>query len=171
MSKREQETQEIDSHRLAELLASYGADSERWPESERDAITSRLESGANDLLPSQQQEAQALDDLLDLAPPEEASPELMARVLEQAGMTPWQRLLKELWPWGAAWRPAAALLCSMVMGLLVGGLFPGTSPSGTVMADPLPEVVIELAWLEPQEQEEDYLTLAFALESASEVLP
>ena len=111
--------------RLKEIVGAYGADPARWPATERVAAQDLLERSA--AARRLRDEAAALDRILDQAPQAASSALLAARILRsqpQPRRTDARSLFTELWPDGPAWRPAAALAASMVLGLAVGAFTP-----------------------------------------------
>jgi hypothetical protein len=71
--------------RLEEVIATYGADFDRWPEAEREAALSVL--GRSAAAREQLKEAAQLDAVLDLLPPPPVSAQLEARILAAAPST------------------------------------------------------------------------------------
>jgi hypothetical protein len=124
--------------RLAEVLASYGADPGRWPAADRDLLAPHLDEAAVQLA-----EARDIDRLLNLAvaPPALAGFEarLMARIDAGDGpsnvvaLTPRAATPKS----GLKWLAALPLAASLALGLYLGaqGRFDSLLPSmvtGTV---------------------------------------
>lgn len=115
----------VDLARLKQLLAAYGADPARWPESER--------TEARDLLagsPEARQElrkAAELDALLDSASMPPPSPALMAAILAKTPGAAQSGWLASLWPFGPLWKPASALLLAGALGIATGLWLPSES--------------------------------------------
>lgn len=110
--------------RLRQILDAYGADSRRWPESERAAaltlIADSPEAGAS------RAQAAALDALLDGSAAPAPSPELMAEILAAAEPSSWRRRAAEIWPFGPIWQPASAMAMAAALGLAIGAVAPGS---------------------------------------------
>jgi len=132
--------------RLKRLYDAYGADAARWPEGERAWAEALVEAD-----PQARDAAARLDAALDRATLAQPSPELMARVLMAAPVTPWRRRLIALWPFGPAWQPASALATACVLGIVVGL---ATGGAETLDADTLGDEIGLLA-LGPQYQLEE----------------
>ncbi len=124
--------------RLSELVDAYGASALRWPTGER--------AGAETLL-ARSAEARALvaraadlDRLLDMAPHEAPSADLVARIMaarpraasgqvvsiRTAGRSPWRAVARAVWPYGSPAFPAGALAASIMLGIGLGVLAPST---------------------------------------------
>lgn len=111
--------------RFLAILDAYGGDPHRWPQAERQAAKMLCEG--SQAAQEARARAQALDSLLQTAPDAPASRALQNRILERladaAPRTGWgarlRALAQAIWP-GAAWRPAAALAASAVIGLAAG---------------------------------------------------
>jgi hypothetical protein len=123
--------------RFAALLEAYGADPAHWPASERQAAQALAE--ADPAGGRARAEAAALDRILNAAPVEPPSAELMARVMAAAPAAPaavhrprpagrLQTMLRWLLPGAGTWQPAAATAAALVLGLAVGY---ATAPFGT----------------------------------------
>ena len=138
--------------RLDDLLSAYGADETRWPAEKRQAARELIASSADArrLL----DETRALDMLLNQAPVEEPSAELMERLMAArprelvevpprrasggAGKGGWIRgVAAALWPYGSSAFPAGALAASLVLGIALGtttSISPIASDSGATTA-------------------------------------
>lgn len=124
--------------RLSELVEAYGASALRWPTAER----ARAET-----LLAQSVEARALvakaaelDRLLDMAPYEAPSADLVARIMAArpraaggqvvsigaARRSPWRAMAQVVWPYGSPAFPAGALAASIVLGIGLGVAAPST---------------------------------------------
>lgn len=138
--------------RLDNLLAAYGADEAGWPAGERQAARELIAASAEArrLL----EDARALDTLLNAAPVEEPSAELVERLMaarprELSGELPGELqetsrgaaaeaktggrlrgIAAALWPYGSSAFPAAALAASLVLGIALG-TSTGISPIAT----------------------------------------
>jgi hypothetical protein len=104
--------------RLQELLDTYGAREERWPEDQRQAMRSCLDDFPE--LRRQLFEARELDLILDSFSPAEV--DLEQRILEALPSSALDRMLNWLLPpmpqlW---WRPAMAAALPLVLGLALG---------------------------------------------------
>lgn len=117
-----------DADMLAEfqaLIDSYGARSEQWPASRRDAALALLARSPE--ARTRLAEAAALDALLDHAPVDAPSPALRAALLAarpEPATTGWRERLAA-WldlpgGWLDGWRPAGALAASLVLGVTLG---------------------------------------------------
>lgn len=106
--------------RFRTLVEAYGADPARWPDAERVAAQRFAEQSAEarDAL----HEAAAFDRLLDTADTQPATRALEDRILATFP----ERTVSERAPWFTLrWIPAAAVACSLVLGLAVGAALPG----------------------------------------------
>ena len=121
--------------RVRELLNTYGADRNRWPEGAADGDLAPREH--LDEARALYQDALALDALLDQAPLPEPSLELKADILASTSANPWQQWLTLLWPFGPVWKPASGLAMAMVLGLYIGTLAPETNDVLTAELDTL----------------------------------
>lgn len=155
--------------RFEELLAAYGADPARWPHAER-AEAEHLRATSPDAR-ALHDEAARLDSVLSRASAVSAPADLAARILAQApaAATPEGRTqsvpapapsrgsparwnwLRELWPGGAAWQPAAALAASMILGLAVGAAFESTFIPAMSDDDALASDAMGAFWLGDEE--------------------
>ncbi|NMM44500.1 hypothetical protein HH303_08415 [Rhodospirillaceae bacterium KN72] len=109
--------------RFLEILDAYGADSRRWPESERiDAL--RFAASGDAMIMEAVAEAQSLDAMLDGAAVPTLSPQAMARLRAHAHPSPLAPLsaaIHKLLQWqGPIWQPAGALAASLILGLTLG---------------------------------------------------
>lgn len=125
--------------RFSALAEAYGGELERWPTALRPAASVLLADNpaAQGIL----DEARALDRMLEAAPPPQAPPELMAAILEDADPLPPRRWFQILWPGAPAWKPAAALCCAALLGLVIGLADDGSVYSDTALADQLEAVL------------------------------
>ncbi len=107
--------------RLGTLLDAYGGDLRRWPEPARSTAEALIaRDGAARLLFNQ---ALALDALLDEASAIAPSPALKARLIARAKPALWRQGFGALWPFGAAWQPAAAFALIAALGISLGVTF------------------------------------------------
>ena len=104
--------------RLTHLYDAYGADTARWPEGDRAWAGALLDTDSD--ARALRDDAARLDAMLDRATLAQPSPELMARVLTAAPLTPWRRRFVAFWPFGPAWQPASALATACVLGIVAG---------------------------------------------------
>ena len=107
--------------RLTWLLEAYGSDPRRWPEAERAAAEALIVRSA------QAQElhakAQALDNLLNAAPPLSLHDGLRRRILTQVDAHPVQDTRNSTltdWFLGRWWPQAAALAFAAILGIFIG---------------------------------------------------
>lgn len=104
--------------RLEELLETYGAREERWPQDQR----SEMRACLNEFPKIQRQlfEARDLDLMLDSYSPVDV--DLQQRILEALPVSMLDRLLNWLLPEvpGLWWRPAMAAALPLVLGLAIG---------------------------------------------------
>lgn len=106
--------------RFRTLVEAYGADPARWPEAERAAALLFAEQSAE--AREALQEAAAFDRLLDTAESQAATRALEDRILATFS----ERTVKQRAPWFTLrWIPAAAVACSLALGLAVGAALPG----------------------------------------------
>lgn len=111
------------------LVEAYGADPARWPEAERVAALLFAEQSAE--ARAALQEAAAFDRVLDAAETQAATRDLEDRILATFPA----RTVKERTPWFAPRRiPAAAVACSLALGLAVGAALPGLVGVGDAAA-------------------------------------
>jgi hypothetical protein len=106
--------------RFKTLVEAYGANPARWPEAERVAalLFAEQSAEARDVL----LEAAAFDRLLDTAETHPATRALEDRILATFP----ERTVKQRAPWFTMrWIPAAAVACSLALGLAVGAALPG----------------------------------------------
>jgi anti-sigma factor RsiW len=119
--------------RARAVLDAYGADENRWPEADRDAVREAI--AADPALAKRQAEEGEMDALLALAPVEAPSYALQARVLATqrdegvGGLGIVKQLLGTLWPYGSAVIPAGALAASVLLGVASGGLSTASTES------------------------------------------
>jgi hypothetical protein len=139
----------IDLERLGTLLDAYGADRARWPAAERAGAWALIE--ANTQARTLYEDARALDDLLNRASTVEPSLELKAEILAAASR-PRESWIRALWPFGAPWKPASALLAAVLLGIIAGVVLP--SPFGSVN-DPVETEIGNLAMTTVFDQEGD----------------
>lgn len=102
----------MNSLRFIQVLESYGADPQRWPASQRCAISAFC--ARFDDAQSLRQEAQALDSWLNLACAPEPSDLLKARILKRAEPLP--QLSVSLWQA----LPLRAVAASLIAGVCIG---------------------------------------------------
>jgi hypothetical protein len=113
------------------LVEAYGANPARWPEAERVAalLFAEQSAEARDAL----QEAAAFDTLLDMAETQAASRALEDRILTTFA----ERPAVQRAPWFTLrWIPAAAVACSLALGLAVGAALPGLAGVSENAVDP-----------------------------------
>ena len=106
--------------RFMTLVEAYGANPARWPDTERVAalLFAEQSAQARDVL----QEAAAFDRLLDTAETQAATRALEDRIL--ATFTEQTVSQRASW-FTLRWIPAAAVACSLALGLAVGAALPG----------------------------------------------
>ncbi|MDZ4866076.1 MAG: hypothetical protein SGI91_02035 [Alphaproteobacteria bacterium] len=117
--------------RFKTLVEAYGANPARWPEAERVAalLFAEQSAEARDML----QEAAAFDRLLDTAETHPATRTLEDRILATFP----ERTAKQRAPWFTMrWIPAAAVACSLALGLAVGAALPGLAGVNDTAVDP-----------------------------------
>lgn len=124
----------MDIERFKALIEAYGSDADRWPELERAAALTFVEGSAeaHRLL----EEEIALDRALDAVPTQSVSRTLEDRIL---ATLPARGATRDVWWRSLAaqrWAPAAAVACSLVLGLLVGASLPGLVGITAGDADP-----------------------------------
>ena len=128
------------SERLLELIETFGADPQTWPEEERSAALELLDSDPDPYQLALSQ-ARALDEALTGLVIPEPAPDLAMRILADAPQGSsnapmagfWTQLGTALFPHGLRW-PAGAALASLAMGLVGGYAYAG-SGTGTSYAD------------------------------------
>ncbi len=124
---------EIARARALEVLEAYGADEERWPEADREAVRQLIAS--DPVLAKRQAEEAELDALLALAPVEAPSYALQSRILSTqkdegiGGLGFVQQVLNALWPYGSSAIPAGALAASIILGVASGAVTTITTDS------------------------------------------
>lgn len=115
---------------LRDLLDAYGADPTRWPQTDarRSAAWILLRAGDPDALQLQAQAA-ALDSAIGrLGPAPAPSAALTGRILQAAerpGRWNWREQV------GTLWKPAGALACAALLGVMVGVLSPVPVSTGS----------------------------------------
>ncbi len=117
--------------RFKTLVEAYGANPARWPEAERAAalLFAEQSAEARDVL----HEATAFDRLLDTAETHPATRALEDRILATFP----ERTAKQRAPWFTMrWIPAAAVACSLALGLAVGAALPGLAGVNDTAVDP-----------------------------------
>lgn len=117
--------------RFKTLVEAYGANPARWPETERVAalLFAEQSAEARDVL----QEAAAFDRLLDTAETQPATRALEDRILATFP----ERTARQRAPWFTQrWIPAAAVACSLALGLAVGAALPGLAGVNDTAVDP-----------------------------------
>jgi hypothetical protein len=117
--------------RFKALVEAYGANPARWPEAERvAALLFTEQSGeARDML----REATAFDRLLDTAESQATTRTLEDRILATFPA----KVVKPRTHWFVQhWIPAAAVACSLALGLAVGAALPGLAGVNDTAADP-----------------------------------
>jgi hypothetical protein len=108
--------------RLAEVLAAYGADPDRWPAAERDRLLALVESE-----PGLVAEALEIDRVLARAASPKTPAGAAARLMARAGqerplpnVVPFDRARPRqqpsIWSWGAAAALAASFACGIFLG-------------------------------------------------------
>jgi len=106
--------------RLLEIIASYGAKPERWPEEERAAALLALES-STEARRAMRDEA-GLDSLLGSydAPPSTLALQTRIAAIPEQRPARLADILRDFWPFGAIWQPASGLALAAVIGVMVG---------------------------------------------------
>jgi hypothetical protein len=129
--------------RFETILDAYGADSSGWPLQEREAAVALLK--VSELARHLQKQVAQFDVVLTVASPPPASPKLKWIIMAKIIPRSWRRRAQEVWPFGSLWRPAMAMVFSMVLGVVIGGfsLSTGQYPAGSM----------ELVWNDDQEAE------------------
>jgi hypothetical protein len=117
--------------RFRTMVEAYGANPARWPEADRVAALLFAEQSAE--ARAALQEAAAFDSLLDMAETQAATQALEDRILATfvergaEGRASWFTL---------RWIPAAAIACSLALGLAVGAALPGLAGVSDSAVDP-----------------------------------
>lgn len=132
--------------RVKKIIDAYGASSHRWPAAERSAALALI--GDTPSLAAYQQQAEALDGVLALAPQPTVPTSLVEAVLASAAdrdlpgtaSTPVQAgtpqrfwdAVTQLWPGMPVWQPAVGFAASLAVGIWAGaqGLVPLTADAG-----------------------------------------
>lgn len=132
--------------RVKTIIDAYGASSHRWPAAERGAALALIDDTPS--LAAYQQQAEALDGVLALAPRPSAPTSLVEAVLASAAdldlpgaaSAPVQAgahrrfwdAMAQLWPGMPVWQPAVGFAASLAVGIWAGaqGLVPLTADSG-----------------------------------------
>ena len=127
--------------RLTAIVNAYGGNAARWPEDERAAAVSFLESdpGARGLI----DDALRLDDALDCLPHVRIAPSIHARVIAAfdaiAAKPSLRRVLARLseaiWPGAPWWQPSAALGMALIIGIMLGVMAPLGSAAQNTSSD------------------------------------
>lgn len=110
--------------RFTQIIEAYGADANRWPESERQTALALLATSteAQHVL----QQASMLDNFLDTVAITSSSPQLQQRIfnaISQQADDIWQELID--WLFGTTWqqhllRPALTFLLPLILGIFLG---------------------------------------------------
>jgi hypothetical protein len=109
--------------RFMQIIEAYGADANRWPESERQTALALLATSteAQHVL----QQASMLDNFLDTVAVTSPSPQLQQRIFNAISQTDniWQELID--WLFGTTWqqhllRPALTFLLPLILGIFLG---------------------------------------------------
>src|SRR5689334_14991504 len=113
----------MDLNRFTAIVEAYGGSPSRWPEAERDAATAFMRAS-----PEAQrlaQEAEALDSLLDMPETSPVTRDLQDRILSTLPAATSERAtpLPRLFSW-SKWIPAAAVACSLALGVVTGSQVP-----------------------------------------------
>lgn len=117
--------------RFKTLVEAYGANPARWPEGERVAASLFAEQSAE--ARGVLQDAAAFDRLLDTAETQPVTRALEDRILATFP----ERPVRERAAWFALrWLPAAAVACSLALGLAVGAALPGLAGVSDAAVDP-----------------------------------
>jgi hypothetical protein len=117
------------AERVAEIIDTYGARTERWPSAERTAARLLLRSDPR--LQRLCQDAAALDAMLGALPAVDTPVSLSTRLQDAFEMQRKRRILRQvrerivaigdaLWPGVPVWKPASAVALSLVLGLTAG---------------------------------------------------
>jgi hypothetical protein len=114
----------LSERRALDLIDTYGATPDRWPESER-APALALIARTPDLQLAMDK-ALTLDRMLDTLPTPLPSPALRVALKDIPDQRQGIDWLAALWPFGAPWRPAMGLAAALAFGLLVGVTTPQT---------------------------------------------
>lgn len=132
--------------RVKTIIDAYGASPHRWPIAERSAALALV--GSTPSLATYQQQAEALDGALELAPRPFVSNSLVEAVLanaadrvpsenstvqaHSAGPRRVRDFVTQLWPGTPVWQPAVGFAASLAIGIWAGaqGLVPLTADSG-----------------------------------------
>lgn len=124
--------------RAHEILAAYGAAPQRWPLDERSTVLDALVQDPT-ATEAHRREA-ALDQVLSAAPTHAPSAALLARI--RAGAIPavkggWRATLAVLFarPSVGFARPASALACAVMLGVLVGALWAPAEDADAIAAE------------------------------------
>ncbi len=124
------------SDRTRRIIETYGADPARWPADERARPEHGLEQGGTEIDQLRAAEGR-IDALLDTLPGGSPSPDLARKIMAEAPTAPVPRpslgnRLAALWSWEQAWRPAAALALTAVVGIALGAIVysPNTDNAG-----------------------------------------
>ena len=112
--------------RFTQIIEAYGADSNRWPESERQAALALL--ATSDEAQQLVQQARVLDNFLDTVAVTSPSLQLQQSIFDAVARSPqtddaWQELLD--WVFGTTWqqhllRPALTFLLPLILGIFLG---------------------------------------------------
>jgi len=104
--------------RLSTMLEAYGGDPLRWPELERAAALGLI--GRDPAAARMQDEAQALDVVLDCAPASLPDATLAARILAVRPRPSIGARVRDLWaelfPQSPSWAPALGLVAALALG-------------------------------------------------------
>ena len=105
-------------NRIQDLADRHGPELSHWPRAEASAARAFLatSSEARAVLAR----AERLDRVLGAARSHSMTVNLRERLLAAAPAGGWRELLRNLWPFGPVWRPAAALLGLALVGVLLG---------------------------------------------------
>jgi hypothetical protein len=134
--------------RFRTLVEAYGANPARWPEAERVAALLFAEQSAE--ARAALQEATAFDRLLDEAETQPATRALEDRIL--ASFPERKRGAFAALVERVRWIPAAAVACSLVLGLAVGAALPSLAGVRDTAIDPALIALVGVEgdpWLEP----------------------
>jgi hypothetical protein len=104
--------------RIQDLADRHGGELSHWPLAEAGAarIFLAVSPEARIILAR----ASRLDRVLRTARSHSVAVNLRERLLAAAPVGGWRELLASLWPFGPVWRPAAALFCVALFGVLLG---------------------------------------------------
>lgn len=108
--------------RFTAIVDAYGGSPSRWPDAERAAAIAFMKTSAD--AQRLAEEAESLDSLLDAPETAPATRELQDRILAaMPRAAALRRASSSRWDW-SRWIPAAAVMCSLVLGVATGTQLP-----------------------------------------------